>query len=193
MSRRNILIAVLVGLVILALWWFLFWRGSTATIDDIEADIQTASQEQETLEARIARLLELQRQQGQFDAAVAEISVSIPEDPSEAALLESIRSLARDSGLAIIQLTAIPPAESTLGEGLYEIALNLGIEGEYFRTLQFLFDLEDLDRLIRVDQLSISATLDEETSTNILQTNLTARAFSTSPLPGTLEVEEEGN
>lgn len=192
MSRRNVLIAVLVGLVILALWWFLFWRGSTTTIDDIEADLQTAVQEQETLEARITRLVELQRQQGQFDAAVAEISVSIPEDPSEAALLESIRALARDSGLVINQLSAVPPVESLLGEGLYEIALNLGIEGEYFRTLQFLFDLEDLDRLIRIDQISISATLDDATSTNNLQTNLSGRAFSTNPLPGTLE-EVEGN
>ncbi len=191
MNTRNVLIAVLVAILVVGLWWFLFWRGSSTRLGDIEAELQTAVQEQDTLDTRIARLQELRNQQGQFDAAVAEISVSIPADPSEAALLESIRALARESGLDIVALSAIPPAPSTLSEELFEIALNLGVEGEYFRTLQFLFDLEDLDRLIRIDQIAISATFDETTATNTLQTNITARAFSTEPLPGTLE-ELEG-
>lgn len=191
MNTRNVLIAVLVAILVVGLWWFLFWRGSSTRLGDIEAELQTAVQEQDTLDTRIARLQELRNQQGLFDAAVAEISVSIPADPSEAALLESIRALARESGLDIVALSAIPPAPSTLSEELFEIALNLGVEGEYFRTLQFLFDLEDLDRLIRIDQIAISATFDETTATNTLQTNITARAFSTEPLPGTLE-ELEG-
>ena len=73
---------------------------------------------------------------------------------------------------------------------LFEIALNVNVSGEYFRVLQFLFDIEDLDRLVRVDQIAIESRFEPETATNFLNVNFGARAFSTSALPGTLADEE---
>jgi len=175
------------------LWWFLFWRGTSTTVSDLELDLDLARQQQTELQTRVDSLRELERKKGEFDAAVTEISVSIPDDPSEAALLESIRTLARDSGLELTALTANVPVASADNEGLYEIGLNVNVAGEYFRVLQFLFDIEDLDRLVRVDQIAVAARFETETSTNILTVNFGARAFSTSPLPGTLADEEVTN
>jgi Tfp pilus assembly protein PilO len=193
MNTRNVLIGLLVAILVVALWWFLFWRGTSTTVSDLELDLDLARQQQTELQTRVDSLRELERKKGEFDAAVTEISVSIPDDPSEAALLESIRTLARDSGLELTALTANVPVASADNEGLYEIGLNVNVAGEYFRVLQFLFDIEDLDRLVRVDQIAVAARFETETSTNILTVNFGARAFSTSPLPGTLADEEVTN
>jgi len=191
-SLRNMLIGLLVAVVLVALWYFLFWGGTSTTMEDLDNEFNTAIDDEFNLQSRVDALRDLERKKGEFDAAVTEISVSIPDDPSEAALLESIRTLARDSGLDLVSLTANIPAVSALNEELFEIALNVNVTGEYFRVLQFLFDIEDLDRLVRVDQVAIESRFEPETATNFLNVNFSARAFSTSALPGTL-AEEEAN
>jgi hypothetical protein len=44
---------------------------------------------------------------------------------------------------------------------LREIAISAQIEGEFFEVLGFLFGLNEMDRLVRVDGISASSSVDE--------------------------------
>ncbi|NNJ48377.1 MAG: hypothetical protein HKP18_11175 [Acidimicrobiia bacterium] len=65
--------------------------------------------------------------------------------------------------------------------------MTMTFEAPYFKVLSFLFALEELERLVRVDQISVTSTVLED-GTNLLSTSLTASAFSLSELvPTTTE------
>ena len=70
---------------------------------------------------------------------------------------------------------------SSIVDGLYEISTTVRFEAPYFKVLSVLFAIEDLERLVRVDQITIDAALDED-GTNLLTATLTATAFSLSDL-----------
>ena len=66
--------------------------------------------------------------------------------------------------------------------------MTMTFEAPYFKVLSFLFALEDLERLVRVDQISVTSIILED-GTNLLSTSLTASVFSMSDLGGAPAVE----
>lgn len=180
--RRGLIFGVLGVLVITAGWWFLFMAGKSTEISDFQDQEAAAQIEQSTLEARRNELQALAAKEGEFLLALSEIQNSIPALPDGAALIEDINSIAVDTGVDLLTLNPTPPVPSVV-EGLFEISTTIRFEAPYFKVLSVLFAIEDLERLVRVDQISIDSALDED-GTNILTVSMTATAFSLSDLAG---------
>jgi Tfp pilus assembly protein PilO len=178
--RRGLILGILGFLVITAGWWFLFMSGKSGEISEFNDQTATAKIEGSTLEARRNELQSLAAKEGEYRLALSEIQNSIPAFPNGAALIEDINSIAIDTGVDLLTLSPNPPTPSTV-EGLYEISTTVRFEAPYFKVLSVLFAIEDLERLVRVDQIAIDSALDDD-GTNLLTVTLTATAFSLSDL-----------
>jgi Tfp pilus assembly protein PilO len=174
--RRGLILGILLFFIITAAWWFLLMSGKSAEITDFEDQTATAQIEQRTLEARRNELQALAAKEGDYLLALGEIQNSIPAFPDGAALIEDLNNIALETGVDLLTLSPSPPVASTV-EGLFEITTIVRFDAPYFKVLGVLFAIEDLERLVRVDQITVDAAIDED-GTNILTVNLTATAFS---------------
>jgi Tfp pilus assembly protein PilO len=185
--RRGLILGVLLALIITAAWWFLFMAPKSAEISDFNEERDTAQLEQSTLEGRRNQLQALAASEGDFLLGLSEVQASIPVTPDGAALIEDINGIAEASGVDLLTFSPAVPVESAI-PGLVEIQMQMTFEAPYFKVLSFLFALEDLERLVRVDQISVTSRILED-GTNLLSTALTASAFSSSDLSGLTPAE----
>ena len=165
MRRSVITLVILAFVVITALWWFLMISPRNAEIDDANVALEDAKSQETILQAQIAQLRAVQDNELSFLFALGEMESSIPTDPELDAFIEDLTFLADTTGVEVFSIsTAVP----TLVEGssLYTMTVALSLEGEYFEVLGFLYGLEDLERLVVVDSLSLSPTTvaEEETT-----------------------------
>ena len=185
--RRGLILGVLLAFIITAGWWFLFMAPKSTEISDFNDERDTAQIEQSTLEGRRNQLAALAALEGEYLLGLSELQSSIPPTPDGAALIEDINNIAEASGVELLTFSPSQPAESTV-PGLVEIQMQMTFEAPYFKVLSFLFALEDLERLIRVDQVAITSRVLED-GTNLLSTSVTAAAFSLSDLSGAAPAE----
>jgi Tfp pilus assembly protein PilO len=185
--RRGLLLGVLMFFIITAGWWFLFMSAKSSEIGEFNDELDAARLETSTLESRRDELKALEAREGEFLLGIAEVQSSIPATPDGAALIEDINQIAEDTDVDLLTFSPGLPLPSTI-PGLVEIQIQMTFEAPYFKVLSFLFALEDLERLVRVDQISITSRLLED-GTNLLSTSITASAFSEVDLSGAAPVE----
>lgn len=185
--RRGLILGLVLLFIITAGWWFLFMSPKSDEISEFNDQRDAARLEQTTLESRRNELAALAAKEGDYLLGISEVQASIPATPDGAALIEDINNLAETTGIDLLSFSPSVPGASAI-EGLVEIQMTMTFEAPYFKVLSFLFALEELERLVRVDQISVTSTVLED-GTNLLATSLTASAFSLSELvPATTEV-----
>ena len=180
--RRGLLLGLFLFLIITAAWWFLFMASKSTEISDFNEERDAARLEQTTLEGRRNELAALAAREGDFLLGISEVQSSIPATPDGAALIEDINRIVEDTNVDLLTFSPGLPTPSTI-PGLVEIQMQMTFEAPYFKVLSFLFALEKLERLVRVDQIAITSRILED-GTNLLSTSLTASAFSQSDLSG---------
>lgn len=185
--RRGLILGILLVFIITAGWWFLLMSPKSADIADFNEERDVAQLEQSTLDGRRNTLAALAAREGDFLLGISEVQASIPATPDGAALIEDINNIAEASGVELLTFSPALPVESVF-PGLVEIQMQMTFEAPYFKVLSFLFALEDLERLVRVDQMAITSRILED-GTNLLSTSLTASAFSSSDLSGLTPAE----
>lgn len=123
------------------------------------------------LEERRARVTELETELAQVEADVAELEAlreqGIATDgidearaliPATADLPELLRLIQDAAGAAGVTLTAITPGTPTTASvgSLSSIPIVLSAQGKYFDLARFVFELEHLQRLMKVLGVSVS-------------------------------------
>jgi Tfp pilus assembly protein PilO len=169
MRRSTVLLALLGVLAITAGWWVFIIGPRNEAITNAEDRLIAAEGQGQQLRIRIQQLNDIKDQEISYLFAIGEMQSSIPQDPEFDTFLEDLTFLAERSGVDVIAISATPPV-ATIAEGvqLFEIELNLALEGQFFEILGFLFGLEEQERLIRVDTVAINPIIipeDEDTTT----------------------------
>ena len=161
MNRRNLLLSVLAAFVVAAVWWVFFISPRNSDISDIEGQTQAAQDQELGLRAQLSQLQAIVDSELTYRAALGELESSIPENPDIADFIEAVNLLALESG---VELTALQPAQPSTVEGadFFEIRVSMALEGQYFEVLGFLFGLSDMERLVRVDSISLNPVSTEE-------------------------------
>lgn len=195
MTTRRVYIFLLIGLVLITLaWWFLFMAPKNRAIGEANDEIDAILTERTFLEDRRDELQRLRENEGAYQLGILELENSIPTFPDEAALIELIHDHADASGVMLFSLNPVPPSVVAGIDGLQQINMSMTIEGQYFEVLAFLAALEAEERLIRVDSVSLSSSLDPDTGRNLLNVSLNGTAFSKLGLAtATVSSGEEGS
>lgn len=161
--RRSVILLLAVGLVIVtAAWWFFFISPRNTSIDDANTALEDAKSQETVLQAQIATLRAVQDNELTFLFALGEMESSIPTDPELDAFFEDITFLADTTGVELATISTAVPVQVE-DSTLFTVTVTLSFQGEYFEVLGFLYGLEDLERLVVVDTLSLTpiAVVDE--------------------------------
>lgn len=155
MSRRNVLFIVLGVFLVTAVWYFFFISPKNGQISDFEDQLVAAQDEESRLRAQVAQLKEIQASDLEYLAAIGRMESSIPVNPELAVFIEDITALAESTG---VNLQLLSPTEPVLDPdlGIYEISLGMSAEAQYFELLGFLFGLEEMERLVVVESVTIT-------------------------------------
>lgn len=161
MARKPVLVGlmlVLLGVV----WWFFFFSPRATRVDELRADLQIAQDEELRLRASVADLRSVAELEPEYRSALDSLSLVIPDDPELDEIIDSLYDLALRSRVELLSLVPGLPAEPTGGEGMRAIVVTTRLTGEYFEVVNFLFGINDLPRLARVDAIALSVGADDE-------------------------------
>ncbi len=176
--RRNVVLLVVIALILVtALWWLFLISPRRAEIDDLRTQRETAVAEEQRLRGEKARLLEIQDNELTFMTAGAALERLIPPNPELATFIDDVTVLALDSEVDLLSLSPGLPAADAFAE-FASMSVFINVEGQFFEVLGFLYGLADMERLVRVDGVSLSPAIQED-GTVIISAGLTTTIFTT--------------
>lgn len=184
MRRIGVLTAV--GLLLVtALWWMFMISPKNGEISGLKDDLNLAIDTEQRLRVQIAELQAVSDAEVQYLAALGKLENLVPERPLLEDFIEQVYSLALDTGVDLQTLAPALPAGSEDSD-LREISISAQVEGDFFEILGFLFGLNDMERLVRVDAIAISSSSDESGGT-VLSASIEMRLFTLADLIPVLE------
>jgi Tfp pilus assembly protein PilO len=182
--RAKYILAGVAALVVCVAFYFLFIRARQGELSEVRAQVESEEAKTVELQATLQRLEGLQENAAEFEARLAEIRELIPQDDQVANFIFQVQDEANRAGVGFVEITPELPKPPPEGAQLAEVRVLIGAEGGYFALQDFLRRLYDLDRALRVDNLSIVAGEGESGSEEPPALLATARIFFELPAGG---------
>ena len=179
MRRVGLLVALGV-LVVTGAWWMFLISPKNGDIADLERELTTAIDAEQRLRVEINQLEAIRQAEVEYLAALGRLDALIPERPLLEDFIEQIYELTKETGVELQTLAPSVPSSPDDSE-LREVAVSVQIEGEFFEILGFLFGLNDMERLVRVDAIAVSSAADE-TGGTILSASVEVKLFTVADL-----------
>jgi Tfp pilus assembly protein PilO len=184
--RRIGLLAILGLLFITAAWWMFLVSPRNSRIAELGDELVVAQDTEQRLRVQVRQLEEIRDREVEYLAALGQLESLIPERPLLDEFIEAIFTLTTESGVELQTLSPSLPAVAGEDTDLREIAITAQIEGEFFEVLGFLFGLNEMERLVRVDGISVSSSVNEAGVT-VLAVGVEMRLFTLADLLPPLE------
>ena len=179
--RRKSLLAFL-GVVLVTVGWWLFIIGPrNARISDLEGEHTAAVDAEQRLRVQIRQLEEIRDREVEYLAAVDTLDALIPDRPLLQDFIDEVYALSESTGIDLLSITPALPEQVSDQTELRQIAVSVQVEGRFFELLGFLFGLTDMERLVRVDAVSLASSL-AEGGTTVLSAGIELRLFTLSDL-----------
>lgn len=154
-NRTKILLGALVLILITVLWYLFIFSPKRDAIDVAAAEYDSALLRESTLRTQLSTLQEIKDNELSYLFAIGQMEASIPSTPQADAFIEDITFLAESTGVELSSISLVPPIANAETGG-FEVPITISIEGEYFEILGFLYGVEALDRLVRVDSIGLN-------------------------------------
>lgn len=122
----------------------------------------------------------------EYLAAVGQLDSLIPDRPRLEEFIEQVHALAGTTGVDLQTLTPSPPEVISDDSELREMTVSVQVEGRFFEILGFLFGLTDMERLVRVDAVTLASSQEEGEGT-VLSAGIELRLFTIGDLIAILE------
>ncbi len=161
--RRPAMWMLATGLLLGTLIWWMFLispeRSATATARD---ELEATQLREATIRSQIAQLSDIIDNEISYRFAIGEMETAIPVQPQADVFLDDLTYLAESTGVDIFTINMAPPtaidltAEGQPGIEAFQVTVNVTAEGQYFEVLGFLYGLEAMDRLVRVDSIGLT-------------------------------------
>lgn len=171
MNQRVIGIGAAAAVFILVLWYFFLWSPQGSRIEDAKERRSQAEQLEAELRSRLQRLQEQKRNEAATRSQIEILRVAIPDQPNLAQFILDANDAATRSGIDFLSVAPTPPTPPSNAAGATnapaDIRLGLNITGGYFQVIDFVNRLNELPRLVVIDNLSVSASGDGALSVTI--------------------------
>jgi Tfp pilus assembly protein PilO len=156
--KRSVLIGCAVGAVVVVLvWYFLLFAPASKDLDDTRSQVSSAKSQNQELENEVRQLKELSRNSVEQQAKLRTLRAAIPSTPDLGEFILQANEIASASGIDWLSIAPTPPTASTGGGPTSTIAISMQVQGQFSAVLDYLTRLEDLERLVVVDSVSVSA------------------------------------
>jgi Tfp pilus assembly protein PilO len=175
MRRFVPFIAGGVTLLIVAVWYVALYSPKSADLSKAHGDLTSAEANQQTLKAQLSNLRGLEANRAKQQAVLQKLSAAVPPTPDLATFILQANDIATQSGVSFLQVSpGIPSAGSPS-----PIALSMQIEGTFYQVYDYLNRLENMQRLVLIDSLSLSSKgQGAGTSDPLLGVSVSGRMFT---------------
>lgn len=157
MKRTTLIAFIAGGLVLVLLWYFLLFSPTSSDLNDTRDEVSNVQSQNQELENTIRRLKELSRNSVEQQATLRTLRAAIPANPDLGEFILQANDIASAAGIDWLSIAPTPPTATTGGGPQSTITLSIQIDGGFFQVLDYLNRLEDLDRLVLVDSVNVSA------------------------------------
>jgi Tfp pilus assembly protein PilO len=155
MNRRTVILGALIAVGVVALWWMFVFSPKSSDLGDAKDAVSEAQRRGQTLAAQANQLRDLEKRSPQLEAQLAKYAAAIPEQPNQSNFISGLNDIADASGITWQSVTMQEPTQTNPGEPP-TIQVQISLDGGFFQTLDYLNRLEDLDRLVVVDSVTIN-------------------------------------
>lgn len=179
--RTRLILSVLAVLVVLALFFFFFIKPRQNELATVRDNIESERARTVQLQAELQRLQDLQANAPELEAELAKIRGFVPKDDEVPNFIFLVQDAANAAGVDFVSITPELPKPPPEGAALAEIRAQIGAGGGYFAIQDFIRRLHGLDRAVRIDNLSLTGSEDQETGEITITLDSTARIFFEAP------------
>ena len=168
-GKRAPLIVGAIGLV-LALFMIMFLvLPKMHQVSAAKDKLAAAAAEQALLQSQLGALEDAKNDAAKNEAIIADVAGKIPPTVDEPGMLLLLANAASDAGLPLTQFTpGTPVLDSTTG--LSQIPVTFSVSGTYFELAQFLYNIETMPRVAKVQSAAVSTAGDAGSSSSAVPT-----------------------
>ncbi len=178
MTQRTRLILAIVGAVLVCIAvYFLLVRTRQGELNELRVTIEEQEARTAQLRVELSRLRDLQRRAPELQAQLDRFRELVPGNHEIPNLIFQIDEAANEAGVEFLDITPELPRTPPEGAPLAQVRMSIGGEGGYFALQDFIRRLYDLDRAMRIDNLSLTGTSDQETGGVSISLEVAARVF----------------
>jgi len=158
---KLILIGVGAALLVTAVWYFALWSPQGKKLDEAKAEQAAAEQRSVELQTRLTRLQLLERNADVLERDRALLASAIPTADQLDDFILAVNERATKSGVSFVSIAPQQPggagaAPGAATAGPTPIGLQIQVTGDYFALLRFMEQLRDGERLVTVENFSLS-------------------------------------
>jgi type IV pilus assembly protein PilO len=166
--RQRDIAMIVMALTVLAagLWWYYLYQPAQARVAQLEAEIERLDREIARGEAARRNLPELRLA---VDAAERDRLAFLAELPRESEVAELLDELRFSAEAAGVRLDSISQGSAQIEavQGVRPLGFTVNTSGVYADTLNFLANLETLQRFAKIRQVSLSLQSDDSSNPNL--------------------------
>lgn len=184
---------VVVALLLAAGCWFLALSPMLDEANEAGSAADRTEQTNDDRRLEIARLAADRENQPALDAELADLRRHFPTTLELESFVQQLADLSARSGAVVTSVSRADPAESDVGGGrLYQVQVNLSVDGTFDQKMQYLSDLQSMDdRLLLVTAWSNPGT-DVMTITGSTFVLVDAAAVSSADAPAEEAADPDG-
>ncbi len=156
---KKIIIAVLVFLLPLLLFYFLVYRPGNTKLTRLERDKKTLLAELDQAKGAAQRENAVKAEMEETRQRFEKAEVLLPKKKEIPALLRSISDLGKSAGLEFL---SFKPVGETTKDFYAEIPVDISIRGPYHNMGYFLDKVSKLDRIVTVNNIKMGSPKQED-------------------------------
>ncbi|HVL88605.1 MAG TPA: type 4a pilus biogenesis protein PilO [Actinomycetota bacterium] len=188
--RRQIAIAGAGLVVVLALVFVFLIRPVSSQIAEVKEQTETARSQESSLRVQLRALQQARANATEVAARLAKFDLLLPRTSDIPAFIRQVQDAANLSGITLSSIAPSPPSALAAGpgvdpviagKGVFGINVVLQVAGGFFRLESFLQRLENLQRVVMVNNMSISPTVETDTGLFTLNSTITLQMFVVNP------------
>ena len=196
MKTKNLAVSIIVGVLLVALWWTMLLKPTRTKVAKVKSDTKLQEEKLAPLQTQIAQARQDASRAAELKAQLQSLQLAMPDSPALAAFIREANGIASASGVSWQSVSHAPPVPGTGGSS---ITVGLTVQGTYGQVVDYLGRLASMKRLLVVDSLQLaaggSATTASDANTGAQSTGpfsggsrltatISARIFSTPSMAG---------
>jgi type IV pilus assembly protein PilO len=155
-GRARLIIAAVVAVLVCALFYFVMVKGRQSELATVRQQVTDEEAKGQQLQIQLAHLRSLQQQAPKLEAQLSKIRRLVPQDNEIPNFIFEVQEAANAAGVSFLQVSPELPKPPPEGATLAEVRISIGADGGYFAVQDFLRRLDDLDRALRIDTISLT-------------------------------------
>ena len=190
--RTRLILAIAAPLLVCLIFYFVAIRGQQSDLGTVRDEIEAAENQTLTLQAQLAQLRDLQARAPQLEAQLQEIRQLVPTDDQVPNFIYLLQNAADQSGVTLTQIQPELPRQPPEGAPLAQVRAQIGASGGYFAIQDFMRRLYDLDRAVRIDNITLAGAEGATAGSSEIDLTMATRVFFELPGAGGAATAPEG-